>query len=413
MNPPEYLKNRINISDFDYALPDERIAKFPLKERDASKLLLLREAGISEDIFRNIQNYLPADSLLVFNETKVVQARMIFRKETGAKIEIFCLEPAGPKNDFQLAFQQTQSVEWKCLVGNSKRWKSGKLKMQIPLVEKVYELYAVRIRQDEEYSVIRFNWKPEQLSFAEVLELGGQVPIPPYLNREPVPEDRERYQSIFARSIGSVAAPTASLHFTEAVMKEIQQKGIETSRVTLHVGAGTFKPVIAKDVSAHVMHYEQISINQAALLKLTEHLETGIIAVGTTSVRTLESLYWHGLKLMHNKTADPVINISQWEPYQYDPAKLPAGRKVLAFLLDYMERNNLKQLSGSTQLMILPGYTFKIIRGMLTNFHQPKSTLLLLVSALIGQEWKKAYDFALKNDFRFLSYGDSCLFLPK
>lgn len=399
----------IRIEDYDYPLPEERIAKYPLPERDASKLLMLKNNNITQNSFRSISAHLPTGSLLVFNETRVIQARLLFSKETGARIEIFCLQPLWPQTDFQLAFQQKQKVRWKCLVGNSKRWKSGKLKMNIPHKGPDILLEAERKSRTDEGSEIEFSWTGG-LSFGEILELTGHTPIPPYLKRESEDSDKSRYQTVYARQEGSVAAPTAGLHFTERVFNDLKKKGIEDARLSLHVGAGTFKPVVASDVREHVMHYERVAVKRSTLERIIAFLPDKVIAVGTTSVRTLESLYWHALKVMNQNAPLNEIHIRQWDPYDHR-SKLPLAKEVLSMLLDKMKRQKLEYLQGSTQLMILPGYDYKIVKGMVTNFHQPKSTLLLLVSAFIGPRWKEVYQFALEHDFRFLSYGDSCLFL--
>jgi S-adenosylmethionine:tRNA ribosyltransferase-isomerase len=402
---PGHLK----INDFDYPLTDDRIAKFPLKNRDDSKLLFLNGDRPEERKFKEIADLLPSNSLLVFNETKVIQARMIFQKKTGANIEIFCLEPVAPSNDFQLAFQLTSSVAWKCFVGNAKRWKNETLEMIIDCHGKEVVLKAEKKHILEEAFLIEFNWEPENLTFSDIIESSGSVPIPPYLNRKTVASDKERYQTIYAKNDGSVAAPTAGLHFTEKILNEIEIKGIGIEKVTLHVGAGTFKPVSSETICNHEMHTEQIVIPLEALKNLYLKLDESIIAVGTTSLRTLESLFWMALKL---KSGDDHFDVQQWDPYQECEFKMDA-REAIRILIEYAENRNLKYLKGQTQLMIAPGYKFKIISGLITNFHQPKSTLLLLVSALIGDKWKAVYNFALQNDFRFLSYGDSCLFLSE
>jgi S-adenosylmethionine:tRNA ribosyltransferase-isomerase len=400
---PGHLK----INDFDYPLTDDRIAKFPLKNRDDSKLLFLHGDQPEERKFKEIADLLPSNSLLVFNETKVIQARLIFQKKTGANIEIFCLEPVAPTNDFQLAFQLTSSVVWKCFVGNAKRWKDEVLEMSIDYNGEEIIFKAEKKEHVGEAFLIEFSWDPKSWIFSQMIELSGLVPIPPYLNRQAVDSDKERYQTIYARNNGSVAAPTAGLHFTDRILKAIKDKGIETEKVTLHVGAGTFKPVSSETISNHEMHTEQIVISLEALKHLYLKLDESIIAVGTTSLRTLESLYWMALKL---KSGDDHFDVQQWDPYQESEYKLNA-REAFRILIEYIENRNLKYLKGQTQLMIAPGYQFKIIKGLITNFHQPKSTLLLLVAALIGDNWKTAYEFALQSDFRFLSYGDSCLFL--
>jgi len=395
----------ILIDDFDYNLPDGRIAKFPLKERDKSKLLVWKNGKISENSFRNISDFIPENALLVFNNTKVIQARLIFRKKTGAPIEIFCLEPQAP-SDYAQAFAQTQSCTWSCLVGNSKRWKEGKLEYTTPEVN----CTAERINRRGETQLIRFEWDNPNWTFADVLEKCGELPIPPYLNRKTEASDKETYQTIYSKIKGSVAAPTAGLHFTDAVFQSLQEKKIDREELTLHVGAGTFKPVKSKTLEGHEMHSEWFSVKKSTI----EHLikkEGQVFAVGTTSVRTLESLYYLGLILEENPCANPEeLIISQWMPYQENNV-LPASA-ALRNLLNYMEQNHLETLTTHTQILIAPaGYSFKIVNGMITNFHQPKSTLLLLISAFAGGKWREIYDYALANDFRFLSYGDSSLLM--
>lgn len=397
----------IRIEDYDYELSDERIAKYPLNNRDDSKLLFLNGEQPEDKRFKDIPNLLPSNSLLVFNETKVIQARLLFQKVTGATIEIFCLEPAAPTNDFQLAFQQPSPVIWKCLVGNAKRWKNEILEIKISNDEDEIVLRVEKKEKIGETILISFSWDPHDLIFSKIIELSGLVPIPPYLNRKAEESDKERYQTIYAKNDGSVAAPTAGLHFTDQVLNDLIRKGIETEKATLHVGAGTFKPVSSETISGHEMHTEQIVITVEALKHLYQRMDDNVIAVGTTSLRTLESLYWMAVKL---KKREDEFFVKQWDPYQIEESNLNR-KEAIGILINYLEKNQLKYLKGQTQLMIAPGYQFKIINGLITNFHQPKSTLLLLVAAIIGDNWKTAYDFALQNNFRFLSYGDSCLFL--
>jgi len=399
----------IKIENFDYPLTDDRIAKFPLDNRDSSKLLFLNndQHQPEERKFKDVTDLLPANTLLVFNETKVIQARLIFQKKTGATIEIFCLEPVSPTNDFQVAFQQTSSVIWKCLVGNAKRWKGEVLEMPIQLNGDEIVLKAEKKENLGEAFLVEFKWESDYLTFSQIIELSGIVPIPPYLNRDTVASDKERYQTIYAKNNGSVAAPTAGLHFTDSVLQELENKGVETVKVTLHVGAGTFKPVSSETIADHEMHTEQIVVSIDSLRHLKDKLNDHVIAVGTTSLRTLESLYWMALKI---KNGGEHLDLKQWDPYQMADEKI-SSQEAIQVLINHLHNQDLKYLKGQTQLMIAPGYRFKIISGLITNFHQPKSTLLLLVSALIGDKWKTAYNFALQNDFRFLSYGDSCLFL--
>jgi len=392
----------ILIDDFDYNLPDDRIAKFPLPERDKSKLLVWKNGQITESSFRNISEFIPENALLVFNNTKVIQARLIFRKKTGAPIEIFCLEPHEP-SDYAQAFAQTQSCIWTCLVGNSKRWKEGKLEYATRGVRYTAE----RINRWGETQVIRFEWDNRDWTFADVLEKCGELPIPPYLNRKTEASDKETYQTVYSKIKGSVAAPTAGLHFTDAVFQSLQEKKISREELTLHVGAGTFKPVKSKTLEGHEMHSEWFSVKKSTIEQLIKK-EGQIFAVGTTSVRTLESLYYLGFILENNPSANPKeLTIGQWTPYQ-ESNSLSASA-ALRNLLNYLEINNLETLTTHTQILIAPGYSFKIVNGMITNFHQPKSTLLLLISAFVGGKWREIYDYALANDFRFLSYGDSSL----
>jgi len=400
----------IKIEDYNYSLPDERIAKYPLKQRDMSKLLFLENGELSEKKFHNISNLLPEDSLLLFNETKVIQARMKFRKETGATIEIFCLEPIEPVNDFQLAFQQTSPVVWKCMVGNAKRWKSGKITSTFEFDGKGIRLQAEIKERLSDSWLIEFEWDNPEIKFHEIIEQNGLTPLPPYLNREAEESDKDRYQTVYANFDGSVAAPTAGLHFTENILEEIKQKGIQAAKLTLHVGAGTFKPVSAEKIGEHEMHTERVIISKSTLLKTKENLGKKIIPVGTTSMRTLESLFWMSVKL---NSGDDSFTVEQWDPYQLHVPDNFDSFKAINLLIEHLEEKGISSLTGETRLMIAPGYKFKFAKGLITNFHQPKSTLLLLVSALIGESWKDAYDFAMKNDFRFLSYGDSCLFLPE
>ena len=398
------IKN-ISIDEYDYPLPEERIAKYPLAERDASKLLVLKDHQLQASQFKHIGDFLPPKALLVFNETKVIRARLQFQKETGSHIEIFCLEP---EQDYQIAFSSASPVRWKCLVGNSKRWREGLLQMKLNVQGQEVVLSADRVEKNDQYSEIEFSWTPSGLPFATILEAAGEIPLPPYLHRDAEPEDRDRYQTVFARYDGSVAAPTAGLHFTKPLLEQLKAKGFELDEVTLHVGAGTFKPVATATIGEHAMHSETIIIRQSLIQNLIKHLDGNIIPVGTTSTRTLESLYWIGMMLEEQGMALRDLHVNQWYPYESHPEL--STRQALQNILDYLERHQLTRLEASTALMIAPSYKMKVITGLITNFHQPKSTLLLLVSALIGDQWKKAYQYALDNGFRFLSYGDSCLF---
>jgi S-adenosylmethionine:tRNA ribosyltransferase-isomerase len=395
----------IHIDDFNYELPDHRIAKFPLKERDKSKLLVWNNHRISENVFQNLSGFIPENALLVFNNTRVIQARMIFQKETGAQIEIFCLEPKEPA-DYVRAFVQTQSCSWLCLIGNAKRWKEGKLGCRVLGAWCTVE----RLKSYGDTHLVRFEWDNPNLSFADILEEHGELPIPPYLNRKTEESDKETYQTIYSKIKGSVAAPTAGLHFTEAIFQSLKEKRVDFEELTLHVGAGTFKPVKSETLAEHIMHAECISVKKTTIEKILAK-EGRVFAVGTTSVRTLESLYYIGLILEKNPFATAEeLAVGQWMPYESgkEPASVP---HLLRNILNYMERKGLEVLSTHTQILIAPGYKFRIVNGMITNFHQPKSTLLLLISAFVGGDWRPIYDYALANDFRFLSYGDSSLLI--
>lgn len=395
---------QIRIEDYDYKLPDEYIAKFPLENRDSSKLLVNKNGLLETHTFSELPELLPADSLLVFNNTKVIQARMIFCKETGAQIEIFCLEPHKP-NDYALSFQENKACEWKCMVGNSKKWKSGTLKLIIGETS----LFAERLETIGNTNIIRFSWENENLSFAEILDLVGELPIPPYLHRDTIEKDKTTYQTVYSKVKGSVAAPTAGLHFTPNVFNSLKNKGIETEELTLHVGAGTFQPVKSTEIKDHPMHSEVVSVNKSTIEHLLRKLGN-IVAVGTTSVRTLESLYYIGLRLELNPNANANdLNISQWTPYLEKSIISP--KQALENILYYLEKNKLNKVQASTQIMIAPGYQFKIVSNIITNFHQPKSTLLLLISAYLKGDWRRMYNYALSNNYRFLSYGDSSLLI--
>lgn len=402
----------INIAEYDYPLPDERIAKYPLPERDASKLLVKTHGRTSQqDVFRNIGNYLPERSVLVFNETKVVRARLQFVKESGAAIEIFCLEPVTGNGDYQLAFSASSPVEWHCLVGNSRRWKDGALTMLLTIRGMAVQLDAERLEKNDAYSLVRFSWEPAEISFADVLEAAGEIPLPPYLHREAEPSDRERYQTVFAKYEGSVAAPTASLHLTKPLIAKLKEMGHTIEEVTLHVGAGTFRPVATDTIGEHEMHSESIIVKRQTIEHLRDNTDRTIIPVGTTSMRTIESVYWIGVMLLEQGFEERNLHVNQWFPYQ-DREKLPTAEESLEAILKYLDMHHLDALHATTALMIAPSCPIMITKALITNFHQPKSTLLLLVSALIGDTWKEAYQFALDHGFRFLSYGDSCFFMP-
>jgi S-adenosylmethionine:tRNA ribosyltransferase-isomerase len=395
----------IHISDYTYELPEEKIAIYPLSVRDQSKLLIWQDGTISESVFTHIDQALPENSLLIFNNTRVIHARLYFRRETGARIEIFCLEPNLPA-DYQLSFQQTGMVEWKCLIGNAKKWKQGILSQKVIFENDTITLNAEMAGKSGNAFIIRFSWdKP--VNFADIIEAAGNMPIPPYLNRPADETDNDRYQTMYAKIDGSVAAPTAGLHFTNEVLSRLQKKNITTSELTLHVGAGTFQPVKSEQVTDHEMHTETVVVNRLFIQHLLSH-RNHIIAVGTTSVRSLESLYWLGVKINLIGPGEP-LHVDQWEPYLtiQDMQVFDALNNVL----NYMQANLIEQLAFTTSIIIVPVYCFRVINGMLTNFHQPQSTLLLLVGAFLGSDWKKVYDYALKNNFRFLSYGDSNLYL--
>ena len=416
----------IQIKDYNYPLPDERIAKYPLAQRDHSKLLLRATDGtVSESVFHHLPDYLPAGALMVFNNTKVIQARLHFHKTTGALIEIFCLEPHTPL-DYQQSFATTGSVTWTCLVGNLKKWKEGALEREIGLKDRTILLHAERLGVSGTGFAIRFSWNDETVSWAEVLDAIGELPIPPYLNRETEESDLKTYQTVYSKIKGSVAAPTAGLHFTPAVLEALDAKGIERAELTLHVGAGTFKPVKSEEIEGHTMHSEWIAVRREIIERLIAH-GGRCIAVGTTSVRTLESLYYIGLIISRLASEGRELtdihaedlHVPQWMPYEA-PLQLPplgggldaaysnpSAVESLQWIVRYLDANHCTTLSTATQIIIAPGYTYHIVRTIVTNFHQPQSTLLLLVSAFVGGEWRPIYDYALAHDFRFLSYGDS------
>ena len=392
----------IHIEDFSYPLPDERIAKYPLPERDASKLLIYRDGTVRESKFRHLAGELPAGSLMVFNDTKVVPARLFFRRATGAHIEIFCLEPVDPA-EYNTAFATTEHCCWKCVIGNAKRWKDDLLDLDVAEGELLdFQLQARLVSRDGQTGVVEFRWQGGA-PFSRVLELCGRVPIPPYLNRDTESSDLERYQTLYAHIRGSVAAPTAGLHFTQRVLDEIAARGIETANVCLHVGAGTFLPVKSSLVSEHPMHREPFVVSRALLCRLRD-ADKPVVAVGTTSVRTLESLYYVGVSCLEQGSP---ADVDQWAPYVREYA--PTRREALDAIVNYLDDNKLDELKVGTRIIIVPGFRFRIVDAMVTNFHQPQSTLLLLISAFVGGDWRTIYDYALENGFRFLSYGDSSL----
>ena len=403
------MKNiqEIAIAEYDYPLPDERIAKYPLAERDTSKLLLYKSGEIIEDKFSNLPSFIPQGALMVFNNTRVIQARLRFRKETGAQIEVFCLEPEQPA-DYQQMFQETKECVWQCLVGNSNRWKGGVLSQVINIAGVDVTLSVERVSSAASVNLVRFSWDGG-FSFAELLDAAGELPIPPYLNRKTEENDKNTYQTVYSKVKGSVAAPTAGLHFTPAVLAALDAASVQRGEVTLHVGAGTFKPVKSELIADHAMHEEYIEVQRGLIERLVA--AGGAVAVGTTSVRTLESLYFLG-ELVHESPdiAEDELFVGQWTPYN-KPHTLSAIESLQA-LLRWMDLNGLDRVHSHTQIMIAPGYEFRIVKAIVTNFHQPKSTLLLLVSAFIGGDWRRVYDYALDNGFRFLSYGDSSLLIP-
>lgn len=401
----------IRISDYNYDLPDERIAKFPIAQRDHSKLLVYKHGEVSDDSFYHLPDYLPEGALMVFNNTKVIQARMHFRKETGALIEVFLLEPADP-TDYELMFQLTSHCSWLCMIGNLKKWKEGTLKRDFNIKGQPLTLTATRRQMVGNSHWVDLEWNNANVTFAEILEEVGELPIPPYLNRDTEESDKTTYQTVYSKIKGSVAAPTAGLHFTEDVLHAIDVKGIDREEVTLHVGAGTFKPVKSEEIEGHEMHTEYICVRKETLEKLIAH-DAKAIAVGTTSVRTLESLYYMGCRLARNpELSESELHIDQWEPYEERAGEEIAPKEALQHLLSWLERHHLPALHSSTQIIIAPGYEYKIVKMLVTNFHQPQSTLLLLVSAFVKGDWHKIYDYALAHDFRFLSYGDSSLLIP-
>ncbi|WP_194777871.1 S-adenosylmethionine:tRNA ribosyltransferase-isomerase [Pararhodonellum marinum] len=392
------------LSQFHYELPEERIAKFPLNERDASKLLLYEEGSIHHCHFTQLPDLLPTNTLLVFNDTKVIPARLILRRESGAKIEIFLLKPHSPTTEIQQMMASREPVIWETMIGNLKKWKSGESLMGTVSINGE-NLHIEANLVDKEKRLVKFSWSNYQLPFVSIVEASGEVPLPPYLNRKPTDLDRPRYQTVYSNASGAVAAPTAGLHFSERMLQKIEHKGIKTEYLTLHVSAGTFQPIKVEDVTQHPMHSEQISVSRRTLAQLVKH--TGnVVAVGTTSMRTLESLYWYGVKLLED--AGSVFHIEKLAPYHYSQ-ELPNKQKSFQAVLNHMVTNELETINGSTEIFIMPGYTFHVCNGMITNFHQPGSTLILLVAAYTRNDWRKLYYAALENGYRFLSYGDSNL----
>ncbi|MDB5223236.1 MAG: S-adenosylmethionine:tRNA ribosyltransferase-isomerase [Chitinophagaceae bacterium] len=402
----------LSINDFIYHLPIEKIALYPLVQRDQSKLLVYKQGEIKEDIYKNIAEHLPKNSLLIFNNTKVIPARILFKKDTGGTIEIFCLEPFEENKEYTSVMNKTASAKWKCMIGGASKWKEGNLIKKINLkTEEVILTASLKEKLPDAY-VTEFSWQPSHYSFSEIIEQAGEIPLPPYIKRDVDEDDKERYQTIYAEHKGSVAAPTAGLHFTEEVFSSLENKNIKTDFVTLHVGAGTFKPVKSETMQQHEMHAEWFDVSVSTIENILNNLKENIVAVGTTSLRTIESLYWMGVKSYLNK--DCTINeleIKQWDVYEEPLSKQSIHATIaLTSLISWMKKNDLQRLFTKTQILIAPGYRFKIANALVTNFHQPQSTLLLLVAA-ITNDWRKIYEYALKNDLRFLSYGDGCLFL--
>lgn len=401
----------ILISDYNYDLPDERIAKYPLAERDASKLLIYDKGDISHTVFRNIASLIPEGSLMIFNNTRVIQARLHFRKETGALIEVFLLEPYRPA-DYELMFQSRAECEWLCLVGNLKKWKGVTLRRTLDVKGTMTTLTAEHIGECGTSQRVRLAWDNDDVCFADILDAAGELPIPPYLNRDTEESDKTTYQTVYSKIKGSVAAPTAGLHFTDSVLKQLDNNGVEREELTLHVGAGTFRPVKSERISGHDMHTEYVSVSRHTIERILAH-DCKAVAVGTTSVRTLESLYYIGTHIIEHKghVTDDDLHVAQWEPYD-DNSPRPTTRQAIEAIMDYLDTNGLNTLHASTQIIIAPGYRYRIVSRLITNFHQPQSTLLLLVSALVGDDWHRIYDYALANGFRFLSYGDSSMLIP-
>lgn len=406
----------ISIADYSYSLPEEKIAAFPLANRDASKLLVYKDNVIQEDIYQNIATYLPENSLLIFNNTKVIQARILFQKPTGGIIEIFCLEPYEAINEYSTVMSKKERVRWKCMIGGAGKWKEGPLVKKSGSQQSAAELKAQLVEKLPDAYVVELSWQPAQLSFAEVIEQMGDIPLPPYIKRKPQDADKERYQTIYAAHDGSVAAPTAGLHFTEHIFSSLKAKKITTNFVTLHVGAGTFKPVKANIMHQHEMHAEWMDVTLTTIKNIIQHINNNITAVGTTSLRTIESLYWMGVKtILFPESNIEELAIHQWDVYE-EPLMSTnfSATDALLSLISRMNKNNCERIISKTQILIAPGYHFKIVKAIITNFHQPQSTLLLLVAAAIGNDWRKIYTYALENDFRFLSYGDgSLLFIPQ
>jgi len=398
----------IYIDDYNYSLPDERIAKYPLPQRDASKLLVYKNGAISESVFSKLSAFMPQNALMLYNNTRVIQARLEFFKTTGARIEVFCLEPIAPR-DYAMALASSNTCVWKCMVGNLKKWKEGSLTKKLHVGQLCFDLHAELLETDANTHNVRFSWDNADVCFADILENAGELPIPPYLHRQTEESDMVNYQTVYSRIKGSVAAPTAGLHFTDAVFESLKQKNTQFAELTLHVGAGTFQPVKTNDVAEHTMHNELISVSKQTIQQLLDK-NGPVVAVGTTTVRTLESLYYIGVKLGQQPTAD-ALKVNQWEAYE-NLATITT-QQALQNIVDYLTVNKQDMIHADTQILIRPGFQFRLVDAMITNFHQPKSTLLLLVSAFVGPDWRKIYDYASSNDFRFLSYGDSSILFRK
>jgi S-adenosylmethionine:tRNA ribosyltransferase-isomerase len=400
----------LSVHDFTYELPEQKIARYPLPERDSSRLLIYKDGAIQEDIYRNIPQHVEAGSLLLFNNTRVVAARLLFQKPTGAVVEIFCLEPPSQYADMTTAMTQKGRVTWICLIGGASKWKPGQiLEKRMRWNEEEIVLQARYLDKEKDSFSIELSWTPASLTFAEVLHVAGNIPLPPYIKRTVEQTDSERYQTIYANTEGSVAAPTAGLHFTNTVFEAFDQKQIHREYVTLHVGAGTFKPVKSETMSGHPMHAEFIDVSIDTIKCILNYLDKQITVVGTTSLRTVESLYWLGVKATRQPDCPPEeLVVNQWDPYELNGDPVPT-KTALENLLNYLQQRRLDRIITKTSLLIAPGYTFRIPNALVTNFHQPQSTLLLLVAAFVGTDWRKLYTYALENDFRFLSYGDGCL----
>lgn len=399
----------IRLEDYTYDLPDDRIAAFPLPERDQSRLLVYRRGNIEHDRFSGLAGYLPSGTLLVFNDTKVIPARLYFRRATGALIQIFLLQPHPVEQSIHTIMQARESCTWRCMIGNKKRLKEGEvLEQELTTPDGPVTVRATLT--DRETQEVKFQWSPGHLRFSELLPHLGEIPLPPYLNRATTEQDKEQYQTVYARNEGAVAAPTAGLHFTDRVLASLRDKGISLDYLTLHVGAGTFQPIKAKDVTEHPMHAEQIIFTRQNLERLVQYAGN-IVAVGTTSMRALESLYWYGIQLLYGQ-ASPHLFVEKLYPYQHTPESLPQAGVVFCKVLDYMQSAGLEEVVGETEILIVPGYRFRVCKGLVTNFHQPGSTLILLIAAFTGEDWRRIYRDALHSGYRFLSYGDSSLLLP-